>query len=36
MQRLKTQAMQSHFCWSTSAKHYQQLYYKALLQKKSW
>lgn len=33
MQRLKIQAMQAHFCWSTSAKHYERLYYKALAQK---
>jgi len=30
MLRLKKQAMQSHFYWSDSAKHYQRLYLKAL------
>ena len=36
MLRLKTQAMRCHFYWSTSAKHYNSLYYKALYHLHSW
>jgi starch synthase len=34
--RLKVQAMRSRFYWSTSAKHYNNLYDKALLNVRSW
>jgi starch synthase len=36
MTRLKKQAMRSHFYWSTAAKLYNRLYYKALYQLRSW
>ncbi|MCW8996467.1 MAG: glycogen synthase GlgA [Psychromonas sp.] len=36
MTRLKKQAMSSRFDWSTSAKYYNRLYYKALYQLRSW
>ncbi len=36
MLRLKKQAMRSHFYWSTAAKLYNRLYYKALYQLRSW
>jgi starch synthase len=36
MNRLKKQAMRSHFYWSTAAEHYNRLYYKALYQLHSW
>ncbi len=36
MLRLKTQAMQSHFYWSDSAKHYERLYQRALHLHQHW